>query len=316
MFIRISIASPLPKGALARTRPRTALHSPRAAYSTGSNPLGGLGGALPPNVGDLVSNTEYALKDLQVHSQVARLFQSTLGSSGVSLHPDDAELRREAEEAQQRLMARLAEVHKNNPDSFERLVDLINQEAANEAATKEEDKILEGTIPGTRNPPWAGSAVWKAFFEDLKEEAASEHVNMDESDLQRDGLRLDNNETQVMDPFEILAGGDVEDDLITNQMEDTFKLEEFSHKTLKKCKGTCLFCSADREQFPLEPMNVHLLRGFMTSAGFIKSRRQTGLCKKMQGRVSKTIKHARALGLFSYKGGSFRIRNPVICPED
>jgi len=31
----------------------------------------------------------------------------------------------------------------------------------------------------------------------------------------------------------------------------------------------------------------------------------------MQSRVARTIKHARALGLFSYKGGAFRIMNPM-----
>jgi len=31
----------------------------------------------------------------------------------------------------------------------------------------------------------------------------------------------------------------------------------------------------------------------------------------MQGRVTKTIKHARALGLFSYKFGMFRVMNPL-----
>jgi len=49
----------------------------------------------------------------------------------------------------------------------------------------------------------------------------------------------------------------------------------------------------------------------MTTAGFIKARKHTGLCKKMQSRVARTIKHARALGLFSYKYGIFRIMNPL-----
>jgi len=49
----------------------------------------------------------------------------------------------------------------------------------------------------------------------------------------------------------------------------------------------------------------------MTSAGFIRNRRDNNLCKKMQSRVARTIKHARALGLFSYKNGDFRPRNPL-----
>jgi len=61
-------------------------------------------------------------------------------------------------------------------------------------------------------------------------------------------------------------------------------------------------------------MNVPLLLKFMSSAGFIKNRHDNGLCKKMQARVARTIKHARALGLFSYKGGRFTVRNPAPVP--
>lgn len=69
--------------------------------------------------------------------------------------------------------------------------------------------------------------------------------------------------------------------------------------------------SPDRHQYPLEPMNVPLLTQYMTSAGFIKQRRQTALCKKHQARVARTIKQARTLGLFSYKHGSFTVKNPL-----
>lgn len=58
-------------------------------------------------------------------------------------------------------------------------------------------------------------------------------------------------------------------------------------------------------------MNVPLLTRFMTSAGFIKQRRQTALCKKHQSRVGRTIKQARTLGLFSYKHGAFTVKNPL-----
>jgi len=61
-------------------------------------------------------------------------------------------------------------------------------------------------------------------------------------------------------------------------------------------------------------MNVPLLLKFMSNAGFIKNRHDNGLCKKMQSRVERTIKHARALGLFSYKDG-FAVRNPASTPK-
>jgi len=35
----------------------------------------------------------------------------------------------------------------------------------------------------------------------------------------------------------------------------------------------------------------------------------------MQARVARTIKHARCLGLFSYKGSRFRINNPMVRPQ-
>eukprot|EP01124_Arcella_intermedia_P017238 TRINITY_DN24019_c0_g1_i1.p1 TRINITY_DN24019_c0_g1~~TRINITY_DN24019_c0_g1_i1.p1 ORF type:complete len:319 (-),score=35.44 TRINITY_DN24019_c0_g1_i1:57-1013(-) len=315
MFVRISMGRPSGKALLRCAR---AGYAKKAKGPTGFEGMEGLGKGSPAEV---VKNTSYVLKDIQLQTQVARLFQSTLEASGVSLHPEDAGLRSEAEEAQARIMQRLEEVYQNNPDSFEKLLSLISQEESDKATTKETDKFLEGSIPGTRNPPWAGSTVWKTFFDDLKQEALADESaqaeKMTEAQFDEEVARLEENEPQVMDPVEVLAGSDVEDVQIKNEFEDHFQVEGLDSPTSgRKCRGTCLFCSPYRQQYPLEPMNVHLLKSFMTSAGFIKSRRQTGLCKKMQGRVAKTIKHARALGLFSYKGGSFTIRNPVMCPED
>lgn len=70
-------------------------------------------------------------------------------------------------------------------------------------------------------------------------------------------------------------------------------------------------------------MNIPLLMKFMTPGGFIKKRKHTGLCKTMQSRVARTIKQARTLGLFSYKGilgwtlsypqgQTFTVKNPMI----
>jgi len=74
----------------------------------------------------------------------------------------------------------------------------------------------------------------------------------------------------------------------------------------------CLFCSDTLDYYPLEPMNIPLLLRYMNSSGFIKSRKQTGLCKKMQSRIATTINQARNLGLFTYKGSGFQVNNPLV----
>lgn len=80
----------------------------------------------------------------------------------------------------------------------------------------------------------------------------------------------------------------------------------------KKKKKMCIFCSPERAQFPLEPMNVNLLLRFMNPSGFIKPRKKTGLCRTMQSRVARTIKHARNIGVFSYKSKFFIITEAII----
>eukprot|EP00029_Vermamoeba_vermiformis_P005644 TRINITY_DN2017_c0_g1_i1.p1 TRINITY_DN2017_c0_g1~~TRINITY_DN2017_c0_g1_i1.p1 ORF type:complete len:241 (+),score=84.07 TRINITY_DN2017_c0_g1_i1:448-1170(+) len=78
----------------------------------------------------------------------------------------------------------------------------------------------------------------------------------------------------------------------------------------------CLLCSDSRHEFPLEPMNVPFLRRFMNTSGNILGRPQTGLCRKHQAKVQKTIKWAKHIGIFQYKDG-FQVFNParVTAPE-
>jgi len=87
--------------------------------------------------------------------------------------------------------------------------------------------------------------------------------------------------------------------------------EEAIKTTKKRCRNRCVFCSPYSHLFPLEPMNIPLLTQFMTTSGTILPRRVNGVCKKIQSRVSRTIKHSRTLGLFSYKKGTFTIHNPA-----
>eukprot|EP01129_Flabellula_baltica_P003012 TRINITY_DN12876_c0_g1_i1.p1 TRINITY_DN12876_c0_g1~~TRINITY_DN12876_c0_g1_i1.p1 ORF type:complete len:895 (+),score=274.86 TRINITY_DN12876_c0_g1_i1:372-2687(+) len=83
-------------------------------------------------------------------------------------------------------------------------------------------------------------------------------------------------------------------------------------KATKCGAGACIFCSGENNSYPLEPMNVPLLLRYMNRFGFIKPKRMTGLCSKMQRRVARTINQARNLGLFSYKYGRFEVLYPLV----
>jgi len=54
----------------------------------------------------------------------------------------------------------------------------------------------------------------------------------------------------------------------------------------------------------------------MSTSGTILSRKVNGLCRKMQSKITRTIKYARGLGLFSYKHGEFTIRNPAYIEDE
>lgn len=102
----------------------------------------------------------------------------------------------------------------------------------------------------------------------------------------------------------ILSDADIIKDESTEQNPEEKPVKElFSTKS-------CHFCGKHRHVFPLEPMNVPLLQKFMNTSGKILSREYTGLCKKHQKRLSRVIKYARHMNLFTHKKSEYSINDP------
>lgn len=78
---------------------------------------------------------------------------------------------------------------------------------------------------------------------------------------------------------------------------------------------TCLFCRPAESRPLLDPMNVHLLLSFMNYEGCIMPRRATGCCAKHQRKLSRVIKRAKHMGIFSYKKGGFTVFSPYSNPK-
>ena len=66
----------------------------------------------------------------------------------------------------------------------------------------------------------------------------------------------------------------------------------------------CAFCT--EPNIELDYKNVDLLRRFITDAGKIRPRRQTGFCAKCQRKLAREIKRARHLALLPYTEDSLR----------
>ena len=81
----------------------------------------------------------------------------------------------------------------------------------------------------------------------------------------------------------------------------------------RKCNQFC-FCRGKAP--PLDPLNVNLLLTFMNEEGELLPKRKTNLCAKWQRKVSRTVKRARHLGMFSYKKGRFTFVDPFTAPPD
>jgi ribosomal protein S18 len=178
----------------------------------------------------------------------------------------------------------------------------------------EKKALTEGAVPGTLTPPWKGGGlVWKSFFDDHLEDILGEGGSSDAQDqiIYEDGSsyfdnKVEQDQNTEEDPeYPWLPATDPNERL--EQLEDPKQWVEQG----KKKKKMCIFCSPERAQFPLEPMNVNLLLRFMNPSGFIKPRKKTGLCRTMQSRVARTIKHARNIGVFSYRKGVFTIEDPT-----
>eukprot|EP01125_Pyxidicula_operculata_P002094 TRINITY_DN12045_c0_g1_i1.p1 TRINITY_DN12045_c0_g1~~TRINITY_DN12045_c0_g1_i1.p1 ORF type:complete len:390 (-),score=103.77 TRINITY_DN12045_c0_g1_i1:123-1292(-) len=258
-----------------------------------------------------------AYRDMRIESQVTGLFKQVLqmGESG-TLHPDDIALKSAAIEAQKRLDQRLAEVQTTHPHKYEGLLSAVMQHETDEKKQNDLRELSEGFVPGSLSSPWTtGNNVWRAFLESMIKE---HHLELDEPEgMYKDGgfkskPLLEQDEASLTGVYKEYPFLRRDPNEKVEELEDPFAGDAAVAAKVKKCQeGACIFCSKNKKMYPLEPMNVPLLTRFMTSAGYIKPRRQTGLCKKMQSRVSKTIKHSRMMGLFSYTKGTFTIHNPL-----
>jgi len=95
--------------------------------------------------------------------------------------------------------------------------------------------------------------------------------------------------------------------LLPNEILPEYNQDQ-EHFDLRSRKKKCRFCRDGKPYF--DTMNVPLLQKFMNQLGRILPRKITGNCLKHQRKVSRTIKKARHMGLFTYKGGSFQAHNP------
>jgi len=252
-------------------------------------------------------------KDKKLEARVAGLFKQTMDLArvpGAALHPDDQKLQAEAVHARERLANKLFELRYHNPEKFNKLYDFLFQASFNKKLEKEQQAMSEGAIPGTHEAPWKdGNLMWQAFFDSHIKSIADTFT----IEARRKQMILDGKSYQT-----ILDQGAVSHPLkkkypwLPDGVERLEQLDEpLAWVDARTKKKQCIFCSGNKDLYVLEPMNVPLLVRFMNMSGFIKPRKQTGLCKTMQARVARTIKHARCMGLFSYKKGEFKVNNPL-----
>ncbi|KAN0033997.1 hypothetical protein ACTFIV_000477 [Dictyostelium citrinum] len=78
--------------------------------------------------------------------------------------------------------------------------------------------------------------------------------------------------------------------------------------TPKKKNPKCLLCQNPNWQ--VDPINAPFLSLYLNQSGDILPRHYSGNCLKHQKKIARTIKQAKALGIFSYKKGTFTIHDP------
>lgn len=66
----------------------------------------------------------------------------------------------------------------------------------------------------------------------------------------------------------------------------------------------CMFCTDPAVD--LNYKNIDVLRRFISEAGKIRPRRQTGTCAKHQRRLAREIKRSRHLAMMPYTGETLR----------
>lgn len=296
-----------------------------------------------------VKDSSTIFRDLKLELKVQSLFNDIIHSHEQgrvdNISHKDIERKSKLGEVKQRILNRLGEVKRDNPDNYYSFISTMDEKKLS-YLDKEAEIISKGSVPGSLTAPWARrSHLWNDFFEhhtqfmlaDFDEDAndgptpgAEEEVEEDDEDEEGeeddDGLEDDDSEiSELFDGHEqtdvdltphfyFLQGWINENfDYPLNApiLETKKKVGDVDTELVpRRCRGRCLFCDPNQPRRVLDPMNIPLLLNFMTPSGYIQSRRRTGMCERMQKRVSRTIKHARNLGLFSYKNGGFYINFP------
>lgn len=227
--------------------------------------------------------------------------QLTQGPSSAGfIHPEDIKAQHAALEARGRLQKRLWEIYNNSEVQWATLLHKY-------LPTPEEDGLARNVFDRDFwNPsnPWLLTAFTKQLVSeaeymdkmtssDTMEEEISERL-IDQGHIREDM----NTDEHALGPLGEQSGISAEEDVKAQDAAD----EKAQHMG-------CLFCSTHRHRFPLEPMNVPLLARHMTTNGTILPRSATGLCKRHQAKMSRTIKQARHMNLFTYKKSLYRINN-------
>lgn len=216
------------------------------------------------------------------------------------IHPEDLKAQQRAMEARTRLQKKMLEIYTHYPAQWAAMV-----------LKYMPDPLVERTAAQVFDREfWNPSNPWllAAFTKSVISEAEMIEKTMVENPLEAEiharlvaqGLARDDDYTDEMS-----IGPLGEHDGLTAEEKN----EEMERQEEAMANFGCLFCSSHRHAFPLEPMNVPLLARHMTTNGQILPRQATGLCKRHQAKLAKTIKQARHLNLFTHKKSEYRINN-------
>ena len=220
--------------------------------------------------------------------------------SGTWIHPEDLKAQQKALEARQRLKDKMWDIYRHNPVQWAALVHkYVPKVVEDKLATHVMDPLF-----WSPTNPWLLTAFTKQLIDEariLEKTTGSQPI---EEEIQQ--RLIDQGQLRDDDVSDSMEIGPLGQSMGVSAEEEAEQREE---EALANQNLGCLFCSVHRHRFPLEPMNVPLLARHMTSSGQILPRTATGLCKRHQAKMAKTIKQARHLNLFIYKRSEYRINN-------
>ncbi|XP_049850420.1 uncharacterized protein LOC126322597 [Schistocerca gregaria] len=220
-------------------------------------------------------------------SSIDSLFIDTVNmlanNPSCQIHPMDIKNRERAFIARERLQRKLREIWEKHPVQW---MELLNKYLPRSTGIAEKVNNREFWNPTN---PW----ILTAFTRSLIEESDMIEKKFGLSELDR----------------KIASRLKAEQENSSAKMSTTYRTTQYGSYHANR---GCLFCGPNRHRFPLEVMNVPLLARYLNQAGKILGRKVTGLCKKHQKKITKTIKYARHLNLFTYKKSLFEINNPYL----